>query len=81
MNYYTYKIKTFFLKLIFKIGFIKKWYIGNEYLKNPPSIQMLSDSVIKNIVITNAEVRIEGVKKVEVSGVKVINTIEQSIYF
>jgi hypothetical protein len=38
MNYYPYKLKNVFYKLIFKIGFVKKWYIGNEMLKNPPTV-------------------------------------------
>jgi hypothetical protein len=38
MKQFAFKGKEIFWKTIFKIGFIKKWYIGNEYLKNPPTV-------------------------------------------
>lgn len=57
MNYYIYtvkcKIKEIFYKSIFKIGFIKKWYIGNEFLKNPPVIKTKVGAVTEGMEFTN----------------------------
>ena len=57
MNYYTYKIKETFWKAVFKIGFIKKWYIGNELLKNPPAIYTNTGDDVENMTFINVTLK------------------------
>ena len=57
MNYYTYKIKKAFWKAVFKIGFIKKWYIGHELLKNPPTVYTKTSNNVENMIFTNVTLK------------------------
>ena len=71
-------IKKTFWKTIFKIGFIKKWYIGNEMLKNPPTVIASEGSVINSLVLTNVTLRM---KNGEIKNSSFINTIKLKKYF
>lgn len=53
MRYYIYKIKKRFWKSIFKIKFIKEWYIGHEFLKNPPTVYINTEGVVDNMTFKN----------------------------
>lgn len=57
MNYYIYKIKKTFWKAVFKIGFIKKWYIGNELLKNPPTVYANTGCDVENMTFINVTLK------------------------
>lgn len=59
MNYYKYKIKKTFLKLIFKIPAVKAWYVGREFLKNPPSVSVKEGTNIDSMVFVNTSLNLK----------------------
>lgn len=79
MNYYTYKIKKTFWKSVFKIGFIKKWYIGNELLKNPSTVYANKGGDIENMTFTNVTLKAMNDNKIINNTFK--NTLKLGHYF
>ena len=79
MNYYTYKIKKTFWKAVFKIGFIKKWYIGNELLKNPPTVYVNTGGDVENMTFINVTLKTTNDNKIINNTFK--NTLKLWQYF
>lgn len=73
------KIKKYFWKAVFKIGFIKKWYIGHELLKNPPTVYANTGSVVENMIFTN--VNLKGMNDNKIKDSIFVNTLKLSQYF
>ena len=78
MNYRMYKLRKRFLKFIFSISVIKKWYIGHELLKNPPNITV-ENTVLDGVNITNTTVSLNNNSGIH--NAKVINTLKYAQYF
>jgi len=53
------KLKLMIITNALKISFIKKWYIGNEILKNPPTVFFKADSSVENISFINTTCKLE----------------------
>lgn len=52
MNY-----KEIFWKAVFKIGFIKKWYIGSELFRNPPTVYVNTGGDVENMTFVNVHLK------------------------
>ena len=53
MNYHMYKAKKKVITFVINIPFIKRWYIGNEYLKNPPTVTTSEHGVVDSMHFVN----------------------------
>lgn len=73
------KIKEIFWKNIFKIGFFKKWYIGNEYVKNTPTVYINESKEIEGITFVNVTLRMSEDSKLNNCTVK--STLKLARYF
>lgn len=50
-------IRKSFYKMIFKVGFVKRWYIGNELLKNPATVSVDNNSIVSNVTFINVTLK------------------------
>lgn len=51
-------MKNKIYKILFNIPFFKKWYIGNEILKNPPTVTM-KNGKMEGLSFTNVTCKIK----------------------
>lgn len=71
-------VKHFLLTNLFKVPVIKAWYVGREYLKNPPIVKTSGTNKIENLHFTNTTLNIE--KAVVVQNCKFISTLKYIQY-
>ena len=71
-------MKEKLFKLVFKVPFIKKYYIGNEILKNPPTVTAAGKD-IEELSFTNTKLVVIGESSVRNN--VFINTMKMSKYF